>query len=436
MRVLFVTYDNSGASLCYKLHKEGNDVRLLIFDKNKLTQKALSGMVKKISDLKKGLSWVGKNGLVVFDNTGYGKLQNKLRKEGYSVVGGSELGDKLEDNRQYGQKIFSAVGMKIVPSVNFPNLHKTIDFLKKNPGPWVIKQNGHANKTINYVGKFKDNRDTISLLNRYNRSYYTKKNCTHFDLQERIDGVEIGVGRYFNGQDWVGPIEINIEYKDFFGNNLGPKTHEMGTLMWYDDNVNNKLLQETLAKLKSYLQKIDFRGDIDINCIVNKKGAFPLEATARFGYPAVQLHMEIHKSPWGEFLKALADGKGYDLKWKKGYGIVVLVATPPFPYHRPQFASFSPEGITIFFKDSFTQEDLNHIHFEEIAKRKTGEYYICDHTGYVMHVTGMGKTVEEARRNVYSIVNKIVIPKKYYRTDIGEKFIREDYKKLKRWGYI
>lgn len=436
MRILFVSVDASGVSLCRRLHEEGNDVRLYISSKDKYIQRTLDGIVKKITDLKDGIHWVGKDGLIVFDYTGYGMMQEKLRKEGYSVIGGSELGDKLEESRQYGQKIFSVCGMKIIPSKSFRNASSTIKFLKENKGPWVLKQNGTASKSLNYVGKFTDNRDTISLLGNYSRQKYFKRESEHFDLQKKIIGIEIGVGRYFNGQDWVGPIELDIEHKDLFNNDLGPKTYEMGTLIWYTDDEKNKLYQKTLARLKPYLQKIDFRGDININCIVSEKEAYPLEATARFGYPAVQLHMEIHKSPWGKFLKALADGKKYDLDWKKGYGIVVLVATPPFPYHRPKYKHFSPEGVTIHFKEEVKKEDMKHIHFEGVIIKKSGEYRICDNIGYVLHVTGLDKNVKSARDKTYSIIKKIVIPKMYYRTDIGIKFIEENKAKLKQWGWI
>lgn len=434
MRILFVSKDLSGGDLAYRLKNEGNSVRVFVNDNSQ--KHNLNGIIEKVSDWKKELDWVGKKGLIVFDYTGYGKIQDELRKDGYSVVGGSEGGDKLEDIRQYGQKIFSACDIKPVPSVCFDDSKEAIKFLRKNKGPWVIKQNGHINKTFNYVGKLEDNGDLISVLKNYNRN--NKKECKNIDIQKKIEGVEIGVARYFNGNDWVGPIEINLEHKDLFNGNLGPKTFEMGTLMWYDDNENNKLFQKTLAKLKPFLQKCDFRGDIDINCIVNEKGIHPLEVTARFGFPATQLHSEIHESPWGEFLKAVADGKPYDLKYKKGYGIIVLVATPPFPYE-VKSRKLYPEGVDILFRKKMTEEDWKHIHFEEVSLRKhkkEKQYYISSKTGYVLHVSGTGKTVEEAREKIYKLIDNIVIPKMFYRTDIGEKFMREEERKLREWGWV
>jgi phosphoribosylamine--glycine ligase len=71
---------------------------------------------------------------------------------------------------------------------------------------------------------------------------------------------------------------------------------------------------------------------MEINCIVNENEIVPLEATPRFGSPIVHLHSELHQSQWGDFLHSVASGKQYDLKWKDGYGIVILIAVPPFPY--------------------------------------------------------------------------------------------------------
>jgi phosphoribosylamine---glycine ligase len=434
MNILCISRDLAGGDLFYRLKNEGNNVKVYIEDKDQ--RQNLEGIVEKTDDWKKELKWVGKSGLVVFDCTGFGKIQDDLRSQGYSVVGGSYGGDKLEDDRQHGQKILSICGMTIKPSVNFSSARGAIRFIRNNRGPWVVKQNGHTHKSFNYVGQLKNGSDAVAILKNYGRK--AKEDCFSIDIQKKMDGVEIGVGRYFNGSNWVGPIEINIEHKSLYNEGLGPKTDEMGTVMWYDDNEDNKLFKKTLSKLKKYLQKINFRGDIDINCIVRKEKIYPLEITARFGCPSTQLQSEIHASPWSEFLKAVAQGKAYDLKYNKGFGVIVLLATPPFPY-KVRTRKYNCEGVDLFFKKRLSPQELNHLHSEEISLRKRKrkkQYYISSKTGYVLHITGMGETVEEARQKVYGLIDKIVIPKMFYRTDIGDKFIREDQKKLKEWGWI
>ena len=295
MRVLFISYELVAADLALLLQKEGCNVKLYIEDKN--LRGSFSNMVPKISNWKRELKWVKKDGLIIFDDIGFGTIQDKLRKMGYSVFGGSKLGDLLEINRQWSQSILKKYKIKTLPTYNFKRIGSAISFIKKQrKGPWVIKQNGHVSRDINYVGQFRDNHDAISVLENYQKNYGNKLGS--ITLQKRVYGIEIGAGRYFNGADWVGPIEINVEHKKLFPGDLGPTTSEMGTLAWYEDNENNRLFQETLAKLKPFLQKIDFRGDIEVNCIVNREGAFALEITPRLGSPIIHLHSEIHTSPW------------------------------------------------------------------------------------------------------------------------------------------
>lgn len=439
MKILFISEDLVAGNLAYLLKKEGHEVKFFIQDKGRNDN--FGNMVEKTNSWKNELKWVGKDGLIVFDGCGFGFVQDKLRKNGFSVVGSSGFGNKLENDRQYGNEIFKKYGLSTVPQINFDSIDEAISFIKKNKKKWVIKQNstGTSLKGFNYVGMMDNAEDVIDVLENYKTE--TKYKDAVITIQEKIEGVEIGVGRYFNGKNWVGPIEINMEHKKYFPGDLGPTTSEMGTLAWYDEDENNKLFKSTLGKLKPYLEEIDFRGDMEINCIVNTKGAFPLEATPRFGSPIVHLQSEIHESPWGEFLKAVASGKDYNLKWKHGFGIVVVLTVPtsqPFPFTKSE-RYVSPKNLKIYFSDDF-EKYSEHIHFEDVSIRnKQGKntFYISDDRGYIMYVTYVATTLEEARSGAYSILkNKIFIPKMFYRNDIGLKFIESEKNKLLEWGYI
>jgi hypothetical protein len=92
------------------------------------------------------------------------------------------------------------------------NRDDAISFVRQNRGRWVLKQNCQSDRTSCYVGKLADGSDVLDLLEYYGRK--TPHDTSHFILQQFIDGVEIGVGRYFNGQDWVGPLELNIRAQE------------------------------------------------------------------------------------------------------------------------------------------------------------------------------------------------------------------------------
>lgn len=433
MRVLFVSQELIANELVPLLELEGHEVKLFI--QEVALRDCCVGFVTLVDDWEAELEWVGRDGLIIFDDIGFGERQDELRKEGYRVVGGSTLGDRLETDRAYGQAVFGRYGVQQIPSANFNTVGEAINHVRSSSGrQWVVKLNGLKHvSTSNYVGQLPDGQDVINILERYRNTGH------HVHLQQKMEGVEIGIGRFFNGNDWIGPIEINLEHKSLMPGGIGPKTPEMGTLMWYDENENNVLFQETLAKLKPHLREIGFHGDFDINCIVNREGVWPLEATARFGDPSTAMQAEIHISPWGEFLGAVADGRPYTLEYKKGYGIVVTVAIPPFPYEYLA-SEYAAKDIEIYFKQPVTEEEiLRHYFFEEVSKvmeNGIARYVVRGHKGCVAHITGFGETVEQARLDAYVRVNNLVIPKMFYRSDIGLGFIERDCAKLEEWGYI
>jgi len=432
-RVLFVSRELITGDLAYRLKQEGYNIKLFIEEKNE--KNCLNGLVKKTNDWKKELIWVGKEGLIIFDDVGYGKVQDKLRKEGYLVVGGSGDGDRLELDRIYGQKILKSFGMidNSFKTKNF-SIKSAIEFVKKNKGKWVIKQDDH-NTALNYVGHIENGSDVVSMLENYKDNF---NGSYKISLQKKVDGVEIAIGRFFNGGNWFGPSVINFEHKHLCNDDIGPLGGETGTLMWYEKNENNKLFQRTLAKIKPQLQKSGYKGYIDINCIVNKNTVYPLEITSRFGSSTIETQCEIQISPWGEFFFALAKGEDYCLDYKNEYGINVALTVPPFPYITSD-KNIVHSGINIFFKKEMSKEEFSHIRFEGVSvKRVKGKdnYYTAGNCGYVLYVTGSGDTIEKAREKVYNIINKIIIPKMFYRTDIGLRFIKKDQKLLKKWGWI
>ena len=187
--------------------------------------------------------------------------------------------------------------------------------------------------------------------------------------------------------------------------------------------------------MEPFLKKIKFKGYFDINCIVDKDKIYPLEATARLGQPTVHVQNALIDSPWGEFMKAIADGKDYNFKYKNGFGIVVFLGTPPYPY-KSRLNHNSPKGLEIFLKEKLTVEEKNNVHLEEVSILRGNRKVVCGNSGYIAHIAGFGKNVEEAREKTYNLIKKIVIPKVFYRDDIGLDFIERGKNLLKKYKWI
>lgn len=434
MRVLFISGELIAGDLPHRLAEEGCDVKLFIAHPKQ--QDAQSGFVTKIDDWRGELDWVGRNGLIVFDDVGYGAIQDQLRRDGFRVFGGSLGADRLELDREFAQSLFARLGLETLPTVRFEQPAAAVRHIRTTPPcRWVVKQNDH-DSALCYVGELEDGADAIDVLESYQQ-----RGIRDVSLQQAADGIEIGVASYFNGQDWVGPVELNIEHKALCDGDVGPKTGEMGTLAWYSADGKQPLFNRVLAPLKPYLIENGFRGDIDVNCIVGERRVVPLEVTARLGCPIAHIHEALHLTPWREFLGAVADGRPIELDYRRDYGIGVTLAVPPFPYRGDGFAVYSAEGFPLRFQTAPSPDQRRrHYHFESV-RRDIGadgreRYRVTNGLGYAAFVTGIGGTVAAAREDAYAAVANLCIPKAIYRTDIGKRFLETDERKLKSWGWI
>src|SRR5436190_9906246 len=271
-KYLFVSHDALIHDLAWEVLKEGHAVRYCILSKQ--DQDVADGLLEKVADWKAHTEWAD---VVVFDDTGFGEAAERLRREGRAVIGGTRASDRLEQDRDFGQSEMKAAGMNILPNWDFDSFDAAIDFIRKTPDRYVVKPNGKAqnDKVLSFVGQEDDGRDLITMLEHYKKGWGSK--IRSFQLQKYASGVEVAVGAFFNGKDFILPALVNFEHKRMFNDEIGPSTGEMGTTSFWANE--NELYRRTLAKMKDRIQ--GYVGYIDINCIVNSHGIYPLEFTTR-----------------------------------------------------------------------------------------------------------------------------------------------------------
>ena len=226
---LFVTVESLSTDLAWQLTKAGHQVKQ--FTKSQNEKDVGDGFVEKVDAWEPLKDWAE---VIVFDDIGFGETAEKLRSEGKFVVGGSVYTDKLENDREFGQKELKDAGVSTLPSWNFTSFDEAIEFVKKNPDRYVIKPSGNAQneKELLFVGQEEDGKDVEQVLEHYKLKWSNK--IKFFQIQKYESGVEVGIGAFFNGRDFAYPININFEHKRLFPNNIGPSTGEMGC---YDDKT-------------------------------------------------------------------------------------------------------------------------------------------------------------------------------------------------------
>lgn len=228
-KFLFVSDVGLIGDLAYNVKTEGNQVRYFIRSK---TDKDISdGFVEKTDDWESLKDWAD---VIVFDDMGFGAVAERLRKEGKAVVGGTAASDRLEIDRDFGQEHLKKAGLQTVPSWDFSTFDDADKFVKENPGRYVVKPSGKAQeeKVLSFVGQEEDGLDIVAILEHYKKAWSSK--IKSFQIQKYVFGVEVAIGAFFNGQDFILPACINFEHKRMFNEEIGPSTGEMGC---YDDQT-------------------------------------------------------------------------------------------------------------------------------------------------------------------------------------------------------
>ena len=423
-KFLFVSLSSLIGDMAWQVQKEGHEVRYYIEAQKE--RDIADGFVPKSSDWKEDADWAD---AIVFDDTlGQGEKAQALRAKGKKVIGGTAYTDRLEDDRSFGQEELKRAGVSIIPYREFESFDEAIEHVVQNPARYVIKPSGEAQnvKRRLFVGEEDDGQDVIRMLEAYKKAFSDEIKI--FQLQRRVTGVEVAVGAFFNGKNFIYPINVNFEHKKLFPGNLGPPTGEMGTSMFWSSP--NRIFNQTLLKMEPKLAEEGYVGYIDVNCIVNNNGIYPLEFTSRFGYPTISIQQEGMITPIGQFFWDLANGNDPKLKVKSGFQIGVRIVVPPFPFDdEATFESFSKNAAIVFKKPA-----QDEVHIEDV-KQVNGQWLVAGTSGVVLIVVGLGQTMKQAQAQVYSRIKNILIPNMYYRTDIGDRWY-EDGDKLHNWGYL
>ncbi len=424
-RFLFISLTGLISDIAWQVAKEGNPVKYYIQDEK--DRDIGDGFVPKVAAWEPEVDWAD---VIVFDDTlGQGELAQRLRRQGKLVVGGTPYTDRLEDDRSFGQEELKKAGINILPYREFDDFDAAIAHVRANPERYVIKPSGAAGsvKRRLFVGDEEDGQDVIRVLEAYKKSFPDEIKV--FQLQRRVTGVEVAVGAFFNGREFIYPLNVNFEHKKLFPGNIGPSTGEMGTAMFWSGP--NRLFNSTLKKMEARLAEEGYVGYMDLNCIVNGNGIYPLEFTARFGYPTISIQQEGMTTPIGQFLAELAAGANPKLKVKSGFQIGVRIVVSPFPFDDDATFQSVSKNAAILFKKGIIPEE---VHIED-AKQVNGQWYVAGTSGVVLIVCGLGQTMRQAQAQAYSRIRNIMIPDMYYRDDIGERWF-EDHDKLHTWGYL
>ena len=378
-----------------------------------------AGLVERVESVPDGLDWVGRDGVVLFEKVGQGARQDELRAQGYRVIGGSTLGDRLEYDRGFGQDALRQAGLRIAPAHRFETGEEAAAWLRANPGRTVLKHFNNARAT--FVGDHAAGLDVLFQLGRAPAGPVL--------LMPRLEGVEVGVGAYFDGTRFLEPACIDFEHKRFFPGEVGEMTGEMGTVVAY--RGSGPIMRATLGRLAPLFAGAGHVGYVNLNMIANADGLWPLEFTCRFGNPGYAILSPLQTAGWGDLFARMLQGGHDSFPTAPAWCTGIVITIPPFPEERPG-ADPAQDPPVLFHAPIDAPE---HFHFSDMRAHE-GQLYAGRGTGYAMVVTGTGETIEQSQAAALARARSVCIPDLRYRTDIGERVRLGELDRLRALGWF
>jgi phosphoribosylamine---glycine ligase len=421
MKVLILSTDGDGLSIAYKLVMEGHTVDMWI--KKPQYKHDLKGIIGRPSEWRPLLPQAD---LVICDMVGFSQHMELFQKMGKPFLCCNPVADVMELDRLKGLETFRRSGIDQPEYWHYKSPQEAIsalDDIWESDG-LVFKPFGNIDVGKTYCVEDKE-------LARWALSTYPPG--TQLIVQCKIpesSAVEISTEGWFNGREFISPFNHTLEEKKLMVGNLGKMTGCMGNLVF--TTKGDKLVDATVRKLEPILKKSGYRGPIDINCMVTKDKALGLELTCRFGYDAIEALMQGLREPMANLLFETAIGSKTSMDITSDFLMSVRVVRDPYPVDPMLLAKHEQDlGMPIM---GLNKKDMDHVYLCD-AYLDNGIIRYGASDGVLLKATSFGRSIDEARSRVYTVVQNIKGIDIMYRTDIGQRAIK-DLERLRSWGWI
>ena len=297
MRFGFYSSERSTLFAWRRLQDEGHEVAIYHAPEDERDEKSPNrligkGFVKIVTSIRALCEFVGPGGVIVFDGSKGGEVADKMREKGYLVLCGGTFQHKLEGDREYGMNIAKEAGIVLPPHTGFKTISAAISFVRKHPEKKLYFKSDRSLE-CDATRNAKTTLGMVQYLQWMRERFGDNIPCM---LQEKVEGIALSTGFYYNGTSIVGPLEGTLEHKKYLNGDLGPSTGCIFNVVWFYDTMTPRIARELhLDKIEQIFRREKAPpGLYDINAIIPKGGGAPyfLEWTPRFGYdsePTAQL---------------------------------------------------------------------------------------------------------------------------------------------------
>ena len=342
-------------------------------------------------------------------------IVDKFKENGLKIFGPNKKSAILEGSKVYSKDFMKKYGIKTAIYEIFDDFNNAKEFLSNYKNfPVVIKASGLAAGKGVIIAK-----DLDESIKAIDDIMITKKFGSAGDkvvIEEFLDGVEASILSFTDSKIIV-PLISAKDHKKIGENETGLNTGGMGVISpnpYVTDSIfeefKNEIMNPTLNGIQN--EGMDFEGVIFFGIMITKKGVYLLEYNMRMGDPETQAVLPLLENDLLELISKAFDKKlsEVEIKWKPLHSCCVVGASAGYPENYEN-------GNLILGIEEYTENEENILFLAGSKSDENGNF--LTNGGRVLNAVGLGKTLEEARKNAYSLIGKIKFDGIYFRKDIG-----------------
>ncbi|MEO0068459.1 MAG: phosphoribosylamine--glycine ligase [candidate division WOR-3 bacterium] len=345
-------------------------------------------------------------------------IADEFEKKGLVLFGPNAQAALLEGDKGFAKKLLKKYGIPTARFEVFDDFEKAVDYVKRGGFPVVVKACGLA------LGKgvkvCENEEEAIGFLTILMREGRLGEAGSRVVIEEFLSGEEASIIALCDGERLLF-LPPSQDHKRLLDNDEGPNTGGMGAyapVPAVTPLVFDQIVRLIFVPLLDALKKegIVYRGAIYAGLMLTPDGPKVLEFNCRFGDPEAQVILPIFDDDLAELCLACAHGRlgedGARMPKPQKWALCVVAAAKGYPgtYEKGLPISGEVEG------------GESTIVFHAGTKMVEGKFFTSG--GRVLGVTGIGKTLFEARERAYYGIGLIHFPGMHYRRDIGAKGLR------------
>lgn len=347
-------------------------------------------------------------------------IVNLFQSKGLKIFGPTKEAAVLEGSKVFSKTLMRRYGIPTAEFHVFDNPDGARDYLRKAVFPLVIKADGLA------AGKgavvCKNLKMALQVVDRMMIAREFGQAGEKIIIEDFLEGEELSVIALTDGKA-IMVFEPSQDHKAVFDGDKGPNTGGMGAyspVPIVTDELWRRIEGEILVPIVHAMRKENrlFRGVIYAGIMVTRSGPKVLEFNVRFGDPETQVLMARLDVDIVDLLMATVEGQleKQELSWLKQAAVCVVVASGGYP-------GTYEKGIEISGLREI-EGSGKFIIFHAGTELVNGRLITAG--GRVLGVTGLGDTINAARKHAYQAIKKIHFKGMHFRKDIAIRALKNE----------